>query len=188
MNGKEEFNQQKYFFFAGNYIFQVWTKKKVGADVCWWPPPHSNHTYFFLLLKIERCFENFVILLTWIRPGSGLIKFCGSGYDRSGSTSLFLTLLSVEECNESTLWSFVNYVNLFYALTTLSDENPHFTILGTKMYINPFASLCKPVYTPNLSHFFILSVILKRFDILLNSQVESKTSGCWKLFAEHLTL
>ena len=44
----------------------------------------------FLLLKIERCFEIFFILLTWIRPGSGLIKFCasGSGYDQSGSTSL----------------------------------------------------------------------------------------------------
>ena len=52
--------------------------------------------HIFLLLKIKRCFENLVILLTWIRPGlgsgSGLIKFCGagsrSGYDQSESTSL----------------------------------------------------------------------------------------------------
>ena len=52
----------------------------------------------FLLLKIKRCFENLVILLTWIRPGSGLIKFCGSGsgsgYDQSGSTSLILRILN----------------------------------------------------------------------------------------------
>ena len=26
----------------------------------------------------QQCFENFVILLTWIRTGSGLIKFCES--------------------------------------------------------------------------------------------------------------
>ena len=39
---------------------------------------------YFFTLKIKRCFENLAILLTWIRPGSGLIKFCGSGsgYDQ----------------------------------------------------------------------------------------------------------
>ena len=47
---------------------------------------------FSLLLKIKRCIENLEILLTWIRPGSGsgLIKFCGSGYNQSGSTSLVI--------------------------------------------------------------------------------------------------
>ena len=35
MKGKAEFNLQTFFFFAGNYMFQVWTlkKSKVKSDL-----------------------------------------------------------------------------------------------------------------------------------------------------------
>ena len=47
-------------------------------------PVGSGFIWVILLLNIKRCYENLVIILTWIRAGSGP----GSGYDQSGSTSL----------------------------------------------------------------------------------------------------
>ena len=89
MKGIAEFYQQifgVFFFNIKLYLFFKSATKKVaylkvlGRDM---------KIYFFFTFKIKL-----VILLSWIRPGSGsgsaLTKFCGSGsaFDQCGSTSL----------------------------------------------------------------------------------------------------
>ena len=102
--------------------------KKVGADVHGRPPPHSTHTYFWLL-KIKLCFKSLVILLTWSRTGSGsgLIKFCGSGYNQSGSTSLVDTMIVKERVKKKLycwLWDDVRgSLFYFFPLGTVTDNN-----------------------------------------------------------------
>ena len=84
-------DKQKSSFFRRKLYFSCLNLKKSRCGCLLMATSSLNSYLFFLLLKIKRCFEN-VILLTWIRPGSGLIKFCGSGsgsgYDQSESTSL----------------------------------------------------------------------------------------------------
>ena len=91
MMRKAEFNQQQFFFPRKLYFVSLNLKKSRfhaelsispivnsqpsflgfgsdhrGADVCW-TATSSLNSYFFLLFKIKRCFENLVTLLTWIR-------------------------------------------------------------------------------------------------------------------------
>ena len=60
----------------------------------------ENYNFF----TFKRCLEiNLVISMTWIRTGSGsvFIKFCGSGYNQSGSTSPIFRKIRVEETTKS---------------------------------------------------------------------------------------
>ena len=78
--GKQSLTNKNLFFFAGNYIFQVWTLKKVGSAEWLRNVKFLNFLKFKEILKIWRFY--------WPGSGSGIIKFCGSGYNQSGSTSL----------------------------------------------------------------------------------------------------
>ena len=81
---EKQSSTNKIIFFSQEIIFLKSEPKKkyVQSDL--------QIKFVFLLSKIKRCFENLVILLTWIRPGSG------SGYNQSGTTSLLCT---VNTCN-----------------------------------------------------------------------------------------